>query len=316
MNKLLRDLPFFVEVARQKSFTLAANALDMPISTLSRRISALEKELGVSLFRRNTRNVELTESGVEFFDKCAFILAEVEIARDGLLRDIKSPTGPVRLSMPNDVFHGFLSGALSDFALQYPEIRMEVTFNNRWVDLTREPFDLDIRIGNLPDSNLRSRRLFSIKHALYASPKLLEFYEEPDEPEKLQKIPCIGTQRLSGVWTLHRGAEQRKITPNFAHYLSGGALMGEFLVAGLGVALAPPRMMVPFEKHGLVKRILPEWSESTSSDITLVMPTGQLPHRVRLFVDYLAAHFASPELTSIDIEPLILAAIAAEKSRP
>ena len=91
--------------------------------------------------------------------------------------------------------------------------------------------------------------------------------------------------------------------------------MAEFVIAGLGVSMMPPRMMAPFEKHNLVKRILPEWSEA-SADITLVMPTGQLPHRVRLFVDYLAAHFASPELAAIDIEPIILAHIAVTKDRP
>lgn len=308
MNKILRDIPYFVEVARQKSFTLAADALDVPISTLSRRISAMEKELGVSLFKRNTRNVELTGSGLAFFTKCNYILGKVEEARDELISDMKSPRGPVRIAMPADIFHGFLGGGvLSDFAAQYPDIRMEVKFPGRWVDLLTEPFDLELRSGPLPDSNLRAHRLFSINLYVYASPALFEFYPEPEEPEGLGKIPCLGWQHASGVWNLYRGDEKRSVPLNFVHTLDGAGLMMEFLVAGLGAVLAPPRMMAPFVKHGLVKRILPEWSEDNAV-LSLVMPDVQLPRRVRVFADYLIAHFASPEIhRPIDIEPLILA---------
>ena len=306
MNNLLSNLPFFVEVARQKSFTLAADALDMPISTLSRRISAMEKELGVRLFRRNTRKVELTEGGADFFERCNYILGAMESARDSLMRDMKQPSGPVRLAMPMDVYHAFLEGVFSDFALQYPDIRMEVTFTNRWVDLMTEPFDLDIRVGELPDSNLRARRLYSVTHGVYASPKLLEFYPEPQVPEDLKKMPCIGMHVSSGGWELNRDGEERRIPLNFIHYLNGGGLMAEFLLAGIGASLAPPSMMKAFEKYNMVKRLLPEWTGPVT-DLHLVMPEGQLPHRVRLFADYLAAHFSSPETGPLDLEPYILA---------
>lgn len=314
MDNFLSDIPYFVEVARQKSFTLAAEALEMPISTLSRRISVLEKSLGVSLFRRSTRSVELTESGAAFFERCNYILAEAEEARDALLRDMKSPRGPVRLAVPSDIFFGFLSGGLlSDFAAQYPDIRMEITFTSRWVDLLTEPFDLDIRAGALPDSSLRARTLFSIRRGVYVAPSLLEAYPEPREPEDLKKLPCIAWPHLNNnAWTLYRGEERRKISLNFVHRLSGAGLMAEFLLAGLGAVLAPPRMMRPFEKHGLAKRVLPEWSEANAS-LSLVMPAIQLPQRVRIFVDYLIAHFSSPEIRDpMKIHPLILEYIGRE----
>ena len=104
MERMLRDLPLFVEVARQKSFTRAAENLDLPLSTVSRRIIALESELGVRLFLRSSRKVELTEMGVQFFDRCSTVVADAEAAWEELSHNMQGPSGKVRLSLPMDLY--------------------------------------------------------------------------------------------------------------------------------------------------------------------------------------------------------------------
>ncbi len=212
MERLLRDMPLFVEVAKRRSFTLAADALDMPVSTLSRRIAALEKELGLPLLRRNSRNVELTESGKEFFERCDFIVAEAEMARDIVTRNMKSPTGRVRIALTGDIYHAYMRGAFSAFAAEWPGIHLQVHFSERAVDLLTEPFDLDIRRGPLPDSGLKARRLITLWPSLYASPKLLESYSAPKEPRDLRNTPCITLAQAGDRWTMRKGKREASIT--------------------------------------------------------------------------------------------------------
>ncbi|MDL2216545.1 LysR family transcriptional regulator [Desulfovibrio sp. OttesenSCG-928-M14] len=292
MEKLFRDIPLFVEAAKQKSLTRAAESLDMPLSTLSRRILAMEKELGLPLFYRSARKLELTQNGQALYERCRFVVAEAGAALEEAVRNMKSPKGRVRLSMPLDLYHGYLSGALSAFALLWPDIHMQVHLSQRWVDLLTEPFDLDIRIGPLPDSDLIVRKIGSLKPGLYASPKLLEFYAEPQKPADLADLPCIGFVHHGDVWSLSSGEVTEHVTIRAVHTVNTPSVALEFMLAGLGIGwLAVPKA-VAYEESGQLLRLLPDWRPPGGVDISVVTPARQMPHRVRLFVDFLATHFA------------------------
>lgn len=299
MDRMLRDIPFFVEVAKTKSFTIAAENMDVPISTLSRRITSMEKDLGVRLFNRNTRNVELTESGKSFFENCSFILTEVENARERLLQNLKSPRGRVRISLPGDIFHTYMRGVLSRFAAQYPDIELEVHFSSRWVDLMTEPFDLEVRVGVLPDSGLKARKLATVYPAVYASRKLMEFYPMPQKPEDLKNIPCIILDVQGNTWELNKEKVRKVISVPTAHVVNNMGLVMEFLTAGLGAAcLVAPFANIIEESHELV-RLLPDWV-GPDLDVSIVMASSQVPLRVRLFADFLANHFSSMQKNTLD----------------
>lgn len=291
MQRLFRDIPFFVEVAKQKNFSRAADILDMPVSTLSRRIQALERELGTQLFYRSARKVELTDTGREFFERCSSIVSEMEFAMEDLSRNMKSPSGLVRVSMQGEAYYLYLVESINAFAFKYPGIQLQLQFSDRWTDLHSEPFDLDLRIGPLPDSSFRARRLFTLRPMLYASPKLLEFYPMPQTPEDLTKIPCIAMVQQNNIWILNNGKTEVKITIKPAHITNNAFACLELARAGFGVTWQLPVSMASMVESGEFVPVLPEWRHF-GVNLSAVMGNGQIPKRVRLFVDHLAEHFA------------------------
>ncbi len=291
MDRLLPSMPYFMEVARRRSFTQAADALDIPVSTLSRRIAALERDLGVQLLYRSTRIVELTESGKSFLESCEFIVSEATSARERLVRDQKSPVGLVRLSLLADVYHLYLRGKLGAFATQYPGIELHIIFSTRRVDLHAEPFDLEIRVGRLPDSELKARKLATVHAGVYADPRLLEFYPVPDTPAGLSRLPWIHNDQPGVIQELHKDDQVELMPSRPAHVVNSLASGLELALAGLGAIPLMTAVAAEYEKKGQLVRLLPEW-RTPGLDISVVMAGAQLPHRIRLFVDYLAAHFA------------------------
>lgn len=291
MNALLRDMPLFVEVAKHKSFTKAAENLDMYISTLSRRIALLEEELGVPLFLRSTRHVELTENGRMLYERCRYILAETETIYDEVIQNMTRPSGPVRIAVSPDVYHTYMWGISGEFAKQCPNIHLQVTFMQRWVDLLAEPYDLDIRVGPLPNSELKARKLISMQPALYASPKLLEKHPAPQTPKDLRHIPCIGFSDRDNIWKIRKEKQTETVTVQTVHTVNSISLCLEMVQAGIGLSwLVPPVLKHPALATNELVTVLPGWT-IPGIDLYVVMANNQLPHRVRLFLDYLIAHF-------------------------
>lgn len=292
LPELLRDMPLFVEVAKYKSFTLAAEALDMYISTLSRRIAVLEGRLGVPLFSRSTRHVELTESGRLFYDKCRYLLSETENIYDEVVHNMTKPAGPVRIAVPADIFHTYMRGMVGSFGKKWPDIHLSIRFMHRWVDLLAEPYDLDIRIGPLPDSDLRARRLISLRPALYASREFLERHAIPETPQDLRKLPCIVIPQQGTVWTMHREKKSETVPITAAHTVNSISLSLELALAGLGITwLSPEVLNIPAPEIKTLVPVLPGWT-IPGIELNVVMAGNQLPYRVRLFVDHLVDHFA------------------------
>lgn len=294
LSALLRALPLFVEVAKHKSFTLAAEKLDMYISTLSRRISLLEEDLGVPLFLRSTRHVELTDSGRMLYERCQYLLLEAESMYDEVIQNMTKPAGPVRVSVSADVYHTYMWGFLARFAGKWPEIRLAVYFRQRWVDLLSEPYDLDIRVGPLPDSDLRAHKLVSLKPGMYASRALLDQYPEIREPKDLKGLPGIVMPQQGSVWTMWKGKKSETVSINAVHMVNSISLSYELAMAGLGITWLSPEAISHsrvLEGQDLVP-VLPEWT-IPGIDLNVVMAGKQLPNRVRLFVDELVEHFAA-----------------------
>lgn len=292
MHTLLRDMPLFVEVAKHKSFTLAAEALDMYVSTLSRRIALLEEKLGVPLFLRSTRHVELTESGRLLYERCRYILTETQNLYDEVVQNMTRPAGLVRLAVPADVYHTYLWGAASKFAAQWPEISLHLSFTNRWIDLLSEPFDLDIRVGKLPDSDLRARKLITMEPGLYASRDFLRSHPMPHAPKDLVGLPCIALPQQGGVWTMHKGKKKESVPVKAVHTVNSVSLALEMALAGIGVTwLVPAVLEHPSLQINDLVPILPGWTVP-GIELNVVMADKQVPYRVRLFVDHLAEHFS------------------------
>lgn len=172
--ELLNDMALFVEVVKARSFRKAAETIGMPNSTLSRRISVLEKAIGLRLLHRTTRKIEPTEAGQIYFERCRRIVDEARLAHEQLGEMLAQPSGLLRVSLPVDFANTYLAPLITEFARRYPGISFEFDLTPRRVDLVSEPFDLAIRMGEPEPSHMIARPLAYLSPYLYASPRYLE----------------------------------------------------------------------------------------------------------------------------------------------
>jgi Transcriptional regulator len=286
MHDFLNDMPLLVEIARQKSFTKAAEILGIGASTLSRRIRLLEEKMGVLLFFRDTRNVELTPNGSFLLDRCEFILMETKKTYDSVVANMREPSGLLRICMFADVYGEHLKAALCDFAAKWPDIQMSVTFVEHPVDMRTEPYDVAFLIELSIAAPLITRRLLTIQPFLYASPELFKRYTKPVEPQDLHDLPCIVLERFGRQWVLEKAGRQVMLEIQPAYTFSSVDLCLDFALAGHGVAMLRDGLAAPDEKAGRLVRLLPEW-KGFKHDVKLVTAPGQLPQRVRLFLEHI-----------------------------
>lgn len=292
VQDFLNDVPLLVEVAKQKSFTKAAETLGIGVSTLSRRIKLLEERMGVLLFYRDTRNVEPTDNGAYLLDRCGFVHDEVRKAYDAVVGNMQKPSGRIRICMFQDTYEHLLKGALMDFAAKWPDIQMEVTFVEHPVDMRTDPYDVAFLIGPSIAPSLVARKLLTVEPHLYASPGLFERYPAPVEPGDLLGLPCIVLQRFGKRWPMHNGSRQVTVEVQPQYAFSSVEVCRDFALAGHGVAMLRKERAEPDELSGRLVRVLPEWSGGFVHDVSLVMGSSQLPQRVRLFVDHVLASVA------------------------
>lgn len=290
MREFLNDVPLLVEVARQKSFTKAAETLGMGASTLSRRIKLLEGRMGVLLFYRDTRNVELTDNGAFLLERCGFILEEAQKAYDAVVMNMQKPSGLIRICMFRDLYEELLKAVLLDFAAAWPDIQMDLTLVEHSVDMRTAPYDVAFLIGPSIAPPLVARKLLTIEPYLYASPKLFERYPVPAKPEDLHGLPCIVLQRFGRRWQMHDGRRQVTVEVQPRYSFSSVEMCRDFALAGHGVAMLRKGMGEPDEKAGRLVRLLPEWSGGFVHDVSMVTGSSQLPRRVRLFMEHMLAH--------------------------
>ena len=281
----------FVEVAKTKNFRAAALALDMPIATLSRHVSDLEKAVGLRLLNRSTRRVELTDAGAVYFLRCQSIVAEALIAHEALRDVAERPTGTLRVSMPADLAIGHLGPILRDFATAYPLIDFDLDLTPRRIDMQTEAFDLAIRIGPLPAAaaNLIARPIAMLPRYLYASPEYLKNAPPLNHASDLaHHVFCTlpSSSQQGDVKLLYRGEEsvEVKVPTRFAVNSVGMARVLASL--GMGIAVMHAELARDEVASGRLRRVLPDWSMGPLQ-VHVVTATRLLPARARLFIDFL-----------------------------
>ncbi|MYM94331.1 LysR family transcriptional regulator [Duganella vulcania] len=289
---LLSSMELFVAVANAKGFRRAAETLDMPNSTLSRRISELEKEIGVRLFHRSTRKVELTEAGQAYFRRCESIVAEARLAHESLQELAERPTGTLRVSMPVDLAITYLAPSLKAFSAQYPQIDFEMDLTSRRVDLVTDGFDCAIRIGTPPPtpSTLIARQVGLLPRYLFASPEYLRGAAPLNHPDDLVNHQCIIPFPVGGKaqWTLSSRKKTVTIEVGGRYATNNVGMCRKLASLGLGVAIsAGPEAAGALERDQL-QRVLPEW-DFAPVPVYAIIESRLIPSRVRLFIDFVQA---------------------------
>lgn len=283
----LSEMPLFVEVAQALSFSRAAAKLAMPQSTLSRRISALEQALGMQLFNRSTRKIELTEAGRLYLQRAAPIVEEARRAHAELSGQYGEPSGMLRLSLPVDFAYEFLAPILPQFAAQYPDIQLEIDVTPRRVDLIGEPFDLVVRAGELADSGLVAHLLMQVPRHLYAAPAYLQTQGTPATPAALAAHRCLRFQGVN-VWQLFAGDAVQEVAIGGAYSANSIGLLQRLAVQGMGIALLPEIGVRGEVAAGKLLRVLPAW-QASSAPVYALTATRLLPAKSRCFIDFLKA---------------------------
>lgn len=288
--EILNDMVLFVEVVKAMSFRRAADATGVPNSTLSRRISALEKAIGLRLMHRTTRRLELTEAGKIYFDRCKRIVDEAKLAHEQLGDMLAQPTGVLRASLPVDFATAYLAPLIAEFSNLYPGIKFDFDLTPRRVDLVSEPFDVAIRMGELQDSTLIARQLASLPTNLYASPKYLKKFGKPKEPADLATHECLGFRvSKSTMWTLYRSVDmcESQVEVSGKFQLNSVGMMRRFAALDMGVVLMPEAMVADDVATGRLNRILPLW-QGAAIPIYAMTETRLLPAKTQKFIDFLS----------------------------
>jgi len=286
----LNDMALFVEVVKAMSFRRAAEAIGMPSSTLSRRISALEKAIGLRLLHRTTRKIELTEAGQIYYERCRRIVDEARLAHEQLGEMLAQPIGVLRASLPVDFAYIYLTPLLTEFAQRYPGITFEFDLTPRKVDLVTEPFDVAIRMGEQQNSNLIARQLSRLPQGLYASPRYLEHAGKLSLPADLAQHDCLcfyGAK--AGTWTLHNDAETVEVEVSGRFRLNSIGLIQRLAIQGMGVAVLAEDLVADELANERLHRVLPQW-QAPPVPIYAITETRLLPAKTQRFIEFLREH--------------------------
>lgn len=294
----LNDLTYFVAVVNHGGFAPAARALDVPKSTLSRRVARLEERLGVRLLERSTRRFAVTEIGQEFYRRSRAVLEEADAAEEAVARVRAEPQGLVRASVPIS-FGAALGAALPRFLEAHPKLRVQVLLTNRRVDLIEEGVDVALRVRERLDTDaaFQLKQLGTSRSLLVASPDFLERHGRPAVAADLRGLATLSQDERPGpsTWIL-TGPEGARETVSLEPRLSCGdfALLLGAALDGAGVALLPEIVCCAALREGRLERVLPEWS-GREGIVHLVFPSrrGLLPG-VRAFIDFLAEAARAP----------------------
>jgi DNA-binding transcriptional LysR family regulator len=293
MDKL-DEMGAFVRVVEAKTFTAAAERLGWSKSAVSRRIADLEERLGVRLLNRTTRRLSLTEAGRAYYDRCSRILADIEETEASVASLHADPRGVLRINAPMTFGMLHLAPALAAFMQRFPEVEIDLSLNDRFIDLIDEGVDVAVRIGTLADSSLVARRLAVCRRVLCASPAYLRRRGTPQRPEDLAGHDCF-------VYTNMNSPEQWQFTDRAGGRhavrvagrlrVNNGDVLRDIAVAGLGVVALPTFIVAGQIADGRLQVILPDYRLADTALHAVYPHNRHLSAKVRAFVDFLAVRF-------------------------
>lgn len=282
----LNEVSIFICVVQAGSFTQAAKKLGMPNSTVSQKVSSLEKRLGTTLIQRTTRKLNVTPAGQAFFKKCILGIEEIKAAEEEIAATQGEPQGLLRVTAPVELGASVLADVISQYMSKYPKVRVEVILSDRRVDLLSESVDLAIRAGELKDSTLIARKIGSGCFIPLAAPKYLKAHGTPAHPRELSSHQClqftpVGTEewKLVGPKGSLNVGLPGKVMVNDLSAIRRMALLGD------GIAMLPTHFVVNEVKAGKLVRILPEW-RSVLSPLHFVYPAQKfVTSKLSAFMD-------------------------------
>ncbi|WP_018699308.1 LysR family transcriptional regulator [Amorphus coralli] len=288
----LNALVLFYEVANCQSLSSAATKLRLPKSTVSRKIKSLETQVGATLLRRGARNTSLTEIGKVLYDHSQRIISEIEDAGFHASQMQSELSGVLRISLPVDFGISWLSRLIADFSVQHSEIKLVVDINNRWIDVTEEPYDVAVNLGQPRNIDLPMRKFSSLTRGLYASPSYIDREGPLEIFQDLRKHECVVTahQFEEGVWRLGRPEDREPIEIEPRVQVNNIGIAREVVVDGLGIGMLPNVMCRNDVAAGRLVRLLPEWNGPPVEACATYLGRRRVQRKTKVFMDFLSHH--------------------------
>lgn len=293
--RFLADLALFVEVANTENFGKAATALSMPASTLSRRISALERELGFELIHRSTRNFRLTDAGKACYEQSKSLIAEAMRIQEDVTGVALRASGHIRVGVPFDLAQTIFLPLFARYMLEFPDVSIEVLSISGHPNILADSLDMGIMVGHqlrLPDSSFSSRRIGTFPRYLFASSDYLAKHGTIDDPSGLEQHSCVRLVHGAAIseWELRRGRERRTVKVDGRATANSVGMLAKLAKEGTGIALLPNFLAVhPAFGDDLV-RVARDW-EAVPAHVFAVTPSAVQSTRVRRLSSFLKENF-------------------------
>jgi len=291
------DFEFFILIARLKSLSGAARALDLTPPAATKRLGLIEQRLGARLVNRTTRSVSLTPEGETYLRYATQIVAQVRQMEDDISGSRSDPHGLLRINATLGFGRTTIAPLVSDFAKRFPNVEIQFEVTDRPIDLVEEAFDMAIRFGELPDSRLSARRIMSNRRFLCASPRYLERFGTPERVEDLVQHRCIIHRQNDdayGVWRYMQGDRTEALKVKGALSSNDGDIALRWALDGHGILIRSEWDLAKYVQSGRLKLVLPE-TVLPSADLFVYYPSQRnQTARARAFIDFLIDHFQAP----------------------
>lgn len=285
----------FAKVAELGSFSEAARALGIGKATVSKTISRLEADVGITLFHRTSRAISLTTTGAALANDAKQLAEFAEALGDRAREGSKTPSGVVKVAVPMSFGLRCLGDFAARFAGDYPDIELDIHLSDSKVDLVGDGLDLGLRIANLPDSSLLARKIRDVMLHVVASPSYLQQHGEPTHPSELSRHACLRYSLLPrpAAWRFrHANLGEYFVEPHGPLLANNSDILRQSVRSGIGIAIMPDFIVDDDLAQGTVRPILTDWSPPAVA-LHLVTPPGRLrPLRVQILIDRLLADLA------------------------
>jgi LysR family transcriptional regulator for bpeEF and oprC len=280
----------FVRVADLHSFTRAADALGISRAVVSTHVAELERHLRCQLFHRTTRRVGLTSDGAEYLARCQRVLAELEAADETLRRTRLSPQGRLRVDVPVVFGRALLIPALPKFTARYPDLQLEVQFNDRVIDLIAEEVDLVVRVGAVREPHLVARRVVTTRLLTCAAPEYLRAHGVPAEPEELRRHKLVGHlaagNRRARKWQFQRGTVRKQLSLTFNVAFNSVEAQIMAAIRNAGIVQTMDLVVAEALATGRLEVVLREWSAPGAPISVVCRSALRDSPKIRVFADF------------------------------
>jgi DNA-binding transcriptional LysR family regulator len=301
VNKLLGMLAF-VRVADSGGFTSAATQLGVSVSAVAKAVARLEEELGIQLLVRSTRKLALNDDGRDYYARCLQILNDIEDAEASLKSAGEAPKGQLRVSFPALFGRLTFLPRAEEFHRRYPDIVLNVSLDDRQVDLIERGLDLAVQVGEINNPRYVTRVLNRGQRVTAASPAYFKTYDKPESPEDLTRHRCIASA-LFPVWPYNVKGKRIEIAVRGPLVLTGGDAVREAALLGLGVVHANWwTVRHDLADGGLIEVLKPYAVEGQPISV-VYPPTRHVPRKLRVTIDFLVEITRIPEAAAAGAPP-------------